>query len=149
MNKVLIAGRLLGMLHFFLLWLWRAGMGIFCVYSNMFGDTAFLRRRCLKGSMDRIRFCMSNLLWDQFTTALGLTPMWKKPCGNEKDGGKGKRVLQADSQGNTGQFSNPELPRKLTHSCQTKSVQNAYLIWVTSQQTQVLILHRKEDRQWC
>lgn len=50
-------------------------MGVCCVCSNMFGDTASLRRRRLKGSMDRTRFCMSDLLWDQLTTALGLIPM--------------------------------------------------------------------------
>lgn len=68
--------------------------------------------------------------------------MQKKPnpCGNEKDWKKGKRGLQADSKGNTGQFPNPELPRKLTHPCQTTFVQNVYPIWVRSQQTQVLLL---------
>lgn len=95
MNKVLIAGKAV---HSLLLWLWRAGMGVCCVFSDMFGDTAS-SRRCLKGSMGRIRFCMSDLLWDQFTTALGLTPTWKKPRGNEKDGGKGKGCCKQTAKG--------------------------------------------------
>lgn len=144
MNKELIAGRCLRMLYiyFFLFWLWRAGMRVGCVYSNMFGDTASLSRRCLKGSMDRIRLCMSNLLWDQFTTALGLTPV-KKALWEWNGWRKGKRVLQTDSQGNTGQFPNAELPRKLTHSYQMTSVQNAYPIWVIPQQIQVLVLQEE------
>lgn len=97
-------------MHSFLLWLWRAGMGVCCVFSNLFGDTASLRRRCLKGSMDWIRFCMSNLLWDQFTTALGLTPMWKKPCGNEKDGGKGRGRCKQTAKGILGNSLSPSCP---------------------------------------
>lgn len=80
--------------------------------------------------------------------------MCKKALWEWKGWRKGKRGLQADSEGNTGQFPNPELPRKLTCSCQMTFVQNAYHVWIVPQQTQALLLQEggpamMSDRRTC
>lgn len=95
------------------------------------------KKRCLKCSLNiGSRFCTSNLLSDQFTTALELYSRVKTALWEWKGWRKGKRGLQAHSEENTGKFPNPELPRKLTFSHQTTFLQNAYHIWIIPQQTQ-------------
>lgn len=44
---------------------------------HRFGEVAS-SRRCLKGSLKRMRFCTSVLLWNQLTTALELHSDVKK-----------------------------------------------------------------------
>lgn len=120
MKKVQIASKLLRMICISscsgCVWLWWQ-YTVFIIRCYKFGETASSRRQRLKGSLNRMRFCTSNLLWDQFATAMELHSDVKKKTLWEWNGSrKGKRALQGDSKGNTGQFPHPELPRKLTHS---------------------------------
>lgn len=81
MKKVQTASRLLRMICISscsgCVWLWWQ-YTVFIIRCYKFGETASSRRQRLKGSLNRMRFCTSNLLWDQFTTAMELHSDVKK-----------------------------------------------------------------------